>query len=143
LHLLLEVESDICELLLDVKDDFMLISGGEGVTTLSEDLHEIASQVTACQVEAEDGVWEGASLVDGDSVGDTITRVHDNTGSSSRGIEGQCGLHGDVQLGSVEGLEHNLGHLLSVGFGVAGSLGQEEGMLLRSSTELCNIKSGS
>ena len=41
LHLLLEVEGDVGELLLDVTDDFTLGGGGEGVTTLSEDLHEV------------------------------------------------------------------------------------------------------
>ena len=38
--------------------------------------------------------------------------------------------------GQVEGLKHDLGHLLPVGLGVEGSLSQEDGLLLRGHTEL-------
>merc|ERR1712201_33787 len=40
-HLLLEIKSDIAELLLDVTDNLPLSSGGEGVATLSQDLHQV------------------------------------------------------------------------------------------------------
>merc|ERR1712102_29393 len=40
-HLLLEVKGNIAELLLDVTDNLALSGGGERVTTLSEDLHEV------------------------------------------------------------------------------------------------------
>merc|ERR1719363_50599 len=73
-HLLLEVKGDVAELLLDVTDNLALGGGGEGVATLGEDLHQVVSEVTASQVETEDGVGESISLVDGDSVGDTVTR---------------------------------------------------------------------
>lgn len=33
--------------------------GGEAVATLGEDLHEVVSQVTASQVQTEDGVGKG------------------------------------------------------------------------------------
>ena len=82
---------------------------------------------------------KGITLIDGDSVGDTITRVHDNTGGTARGIEGEHGLDGDVHGGGVEGLEHDLSHLLSVGLGVQGGLSQEDGVLLRGNTELCKM----
>merc|ERR1711972_666557 len=88
LHLLLEVEGDVGELLLDVADDLTLGGGGEGVTTLGEDLHQVVGEVTASEVETEDSVGEGISLVDGDGVGDTISRVEDDTGGTTRGIEG-------------------------------------------------------
>ena len=70
-HFLLEVEGDVAELLLDVTDDFTFGSGGERVTTLSQDLHQVVSQVTASQVETEDSVGKGISFIDGDGVGDT------------------------------------------------------------------------
>jgi len=38
-HLLLEVQSNVAELLLNVTDNLTLSSGGEGVSTLSQDLH--------------------------------------------------------------------------------------------------------
>merc|ERR1712117_541114 len=78
-HLLLEVEGNIAELLLDVTDNLTLSSGGERVTPLGEDLHEVVGQLTASQVKTEDGVGESITFIDGDGVGDTITRVHDNT----------------------------------------------------------------
>merc|ERR1711894_776091 len=65
------------------------------------------------------------TLIDGNSVGDTITRVHDNTSGTTRGIHG----------GHVEGLKHDLGHLFTIGLGVEGSLSQEDGLFLRGDTE--------
>merc|ERR1719208_113223 len=84
----------------------------------------------------DNGVGESITLVDGDSVGDTISRVHDDTSGTSGGVEGEDSLDGDVHGGHVEGLEHDLGHLLSVGLGVEGSLSQEDGLLLGGNTEL-------
>merc|ERR1719515_290141 len=135
-HLLLEVKSDIAELLLDVTDDLTLSGGGERVTTLSEDLHEVVGELTASQVQTEDGVGESITLVDGDTVGDTVTGVHDDTSGTSGGIQGEDSLDGDVHGGHIEGLEHDLGHLLTVGLGVEGSLSQEDGLLLGGNTEL-------
>ena len=58
-HLLLEVKSNIAELLLDVTDNLTLSSGGERVTSLSQDLHQVVGQVAASQVQSEDGVGKG------------------------------------------------------------------------------------
>ena len=135
-HLLLEVKGDIAELLLDVTDDLTLSGGGERVTALSEDLHEVVGQLTASQVQTEDGVGESITLIDGDGVGDTIARVHDDTCGTARGIEGEDSLDGDIHGGHVEGLKHDLSHLLPVGLGVEGSLSQEDGLLLRGNAEL-------
>merc|ERR1719381_246811 len=135
-HLLLEVEGNIAELLLDVTDNLTLSSGGERVTPLGEDLHEVVGQLTASQVKTEDGVGESITFIDGDGVGDTITRVHDNTSGTARGIKGKDSLDGNVHGGHVEGLEHDLGHLLPVSLGVEGSLSQEDGLLLWGNTEL-------
>merc|ERR1711923_19103 len=79
---------------------------------------------------------KGITLVDGDTVGDTVTGVHDDTGGTAGGIQREHSLDGDVHGGRVEGLEHDLGHLLPVGLGVEGSLSQEDGLLLRGNTEL-------
>merc|ERR1719374_197914 len=67
-HLLLEVEGDVAELLLDVTDDLALGGGDHGVASLGHDLHEVVGQVASGQVETQDGVGEGVTLVDGDSV---------------------------------------------------------------------------
>ena len=135
-HLLLKVKGNVAELLLDVTDDFAFGGGGEGVATLSEDLHEVVCQVTTSQVQTEDGMGEGITFIDGHSVGDTITRVKHDTGGTSRGIQGEHGLDGDVHGRGVEGLEHDLGHLLTVGLGVKGSLSQQHRVLLRGDTKL-------
>merc|ERR1712212_342189 len=135
-HLLLEVKSNIAELLLDVTDNLTLSSGGERVASLSKDLHEVVCELTSSQVQTEDGVGEGITFIDGDGVGDTITRVHDNTSGTARGIEGKDSLDGDIHGGHVEGLEHDLSHLLPVGLGVQWGLSQEDRLLLWGNAKL-------
>ena len=66
----------------------------------------------------------------------TITRVHHNAGGAARGIEGEHGLDGNIHCRCVEGLKHDLSHLLPVGLGVEGSLSEEDGVFLGSHTEL-------
>src|SRR5688572_1040900 len=56
LHLGIEVESDVAELLLDVTNDLTLGSGGESITTLGEDLHEVVSKIATSKIETEDGM---------------------------------------------------------------------------------------
>ncbi len=58
-HLLLKVKGDVAQLLLDVTDNFSLCGGGERVSTLGEDLHEVVGQVTASKVKTKDGVGKG------------------------------------------------------------------------------------
>merc|ERR1719515_668794 len=87
-HLLLKVKSNIAELLLDVTDNLTLSSGGERVAPLSEDLHQVVGELTASQVKTKDGMGESITFIDGDGVGNTISRVHDNTSGTARGIEG-------------------------------------------------------
>merc|ERR1711963_887588 len=95
-HLLLEVKGDVAELLLDVTDNLALGGGDEGVAPLGEDLHEVVGELTASQVKTDNGVGESITLVDGDTVGDTVTGVHDNTGGTSGGVQGEDSLDGDV-----------------------------------------------
>merc|ERR1712130_891851 len=134
-HLLFEVKGNIAELLLDVTDNLTLSGSGERVTTLSEDLHEVIGEFTASQVQTEDGMGKGITFIDGDVVGDTITRVHDHTGGTTRGVEGKDSLDGNIHGGHVEGLKHDLSHLFTVSLGVEGSFSKEDGLLLRGNTE--------
>merc|ERR1711872_11042 len=127
-HPLLEVKSNIAELLLDVTDNLTLSSGGKRVATLSEDLHQVVGELTASKVKTDDGMGKGITFIDWDTMGDTITRVHDDTSGTARGIQRKDSLDGDIHGRHVEGLEHNLGHLLTVGLGVEGSLSKKDGL---------------
>ena len=49
------------------------------VASLSQDLHQVVSQITTSQIQTHDGVGQSVSLIDGDVVGHTITRVQHNT----------------------------------------------------------------
>merc|ERR1719431_723025 len=129
-HLLLEVQGDIAKLFLDVTDNFTLGGGGEGVATLCQDLHQVVGELTASQVQTDDGMGKSITFIDGDTVGDTVTGVHHDTSGTAGGVQGKYGLDGDIHGGHVEGLKHNLGHLLPVGFGVEGGLSQQDGLLL-------------
>jgi hypothetical protein len=135
-HLLLKVQGDVAQLLLDVTDNLALGGGGERVATLGEDLHQVVGELTASQVKTQDGVGQGITFIDGDGVGDTIAGVHDDTGGTTGSVQGEDSLDGNIHGGHVEGLKHDLGHLLSVGLGVEGSLSEEDGLLLGGNTEL-------
>merc|ERR1712002_54897 len=91
-HFLLKVKSNIAELLLDVTDNLTLSSGGERVATLSEDLHQVVGKFTSSKVKTDNGMREGITFIDRNTMGDTITRVHDNTSGTARGIEGEDSL---------------------------------------------------
>merc|ERR1719300_1816689 len=100
-HFLLKVKGDIAELLLDVTDNLTLSSGGEGVTAFGKDLHEVVGELTSSQVKTNDGMRKGITFIDGNSVGNAITRVHDNTSGTARGIEGEDSLDGNIHSGHV------------------------------------------
>jgi len=136
LHLLVKVKSNEGELLLNITDDFTLSSCGEGVTTLSEDLHQVLGQVAASKIQTHNGVGKSITFIDGDSVGDTITRVQHATSGTTGGIQRKHSLNVDIHGRDVEGLEHDLSHTLSVGLGVEGSLSQQDRVFLRSNTKL-------
>ena len=135
-HLLFEVKGHVAQLLLDVADDFALGCGGERVATLGEDLHQVVGQVATCQVQTENGVGQGVSLVDGHGVGDAIARVEHDSGGTAGGVQREHGLDGDVHGGGVEGLEHDLSHLFPVGLRVEGGLSQKHWVLLGGHTQL-------
>merc|ERR1712055_490776 len=104
-HLLFEVKGNIAELLLDVTDNLTLSSGGERVATLSEGLHQVVGELTSSKIKTDNSMGKGIPFIDGNTMGDTISRVHDNTSGTSRGIEGEDSLDGNIHGGHVEGLE--------------------------------------
>merc|ERR1719342_368158 len=115
-------------------DNFALSGGGERVATLGEDLHEIVGELTSSKVKTDNGMGKSITFIDRDTMGDTVPRVHDDTSGTSGSIEGEDSLDGNIHSGHVEGLKHDLGHLLTVGLGVEGSLSEEDGLFLRGNT---------
>ena len=79
---------------------------------------------------------EGVSLVDGHCVGDTVARVEHDTGGTARGVQREYSLDSNVHGWGVEGLKHDLGHLLTVGLRVEGSFRQQDRVLLGCDTQL-------
>ncbi len=61
-------------------------------------------------------------------MGDAVAGVDDEAGGPSGGIEAEDGLHGDVDCWNVEGLEHDLGHLFTIGPRVQGGFGEQDGV---------------
>merc|ERR1719447_420385 len=72
------------------------------------------------------GVGKGVTFIDWDVVGDTITRVDNNTGGSARGVQAENSLDADVHGWVVEGFEHDLGHLFTVSLGVQWGVSEED-----------------
>merc|ERR1719167_536609 len=91
-HFLFKVKGDIAELLLDVTDNFAFSGGGEGIATLSKDLHQVVGELTSSEVKTKDSMGKSVTFIDGDGVRDTITRVHDDASGTTRGIEGEDSL---------------------------------------------------
>ena len=58
------------------------------------------------------------------------------TGGTAGSVQGQDSLDGHIHGGDVEGLKHDLGHLLSVGLGVQGGFSEQGGVLLGCHTQL-------
>merc|ERR1719209_2001066 len=135
-HFLFKVKSNIAKFLLDVTNNLSFSSGGEGVATFCQDLHQVVSQVSAGKIKTKDGMWKSITFIDGNSVRDTISRVKHNPSGSARSIQGEDSLDGNIHGWGVEGLKHDLGHLFTVSFGVEGSFGQEDWVFLWGNTEL-------
>ena len=57
-----------------------------------QDLHQVVSQITTGKIETEDGVGQSITLIDGHSVGHTITAVQHNTSGPAASVQGQDGL---------------------------------------------------
>ena len=69
--------------------------------SLSHDFHEVVGQVSSSQIETQDGVRKGVTLIDGDGVGDTVTNVEDETSCAARSVEGKDSLNTDIPMEKV------------------------------------------
>ena len=89
-----------------------------------QELDHMVGDGSSSDVVLFDGMWDGETLVNWDGVSNTISGVADDTGGSTVGVEGEDGLDGNVESLHLESLEHELGHLLSVGLWISWGLGQ-------------------
>jgi hypothetical protein len=128
-HLGFEVQGNIAKFFLDVSDDFTFSGGDEGVSSFSKDLHEVVSKISTGQVHTGNGVGKGITFIDWDIVGNTISRVQDDTGGTSGSVEGEDSLDANIHGWVVEGFKHDLGHLFTVSLGVQWGF-SEEGWVL-------------
>ena len=135
LELLIEIKSDVAQLLFDITNDFTFGGGGEGITTLGEVLDKKIGQITTGKIDTEDSVGKSKTLVDGDSVSDAITRIKDDASGTTRSVERKDSLDGDVESRRVKGLEHDLGHFFTIRLWVEGSLCEEDRVFFRGDTE--------
>jgi len=62
-HFLLKVKSNIAKFLLDISDNFSLSCGGETVTSLGENLHEMIGEITASQIKTKDSMRKSITWV--------------------------------------------------------------------------------
>ncbi len=73
LECLIVVVNDVAHLFLDISYNLELCRRGKGVAASAKKLSKVLGKVTTSQVDALDSVGDGVALVDGDSVGNTVT----------------------------------------------------------------------
>ena len=136
--LLGDVGAHVRVLLLDALGHLLGLGGGDALVALTEELLDKEGDVAAGDGDVLDARADDVALGDGDDVSHTITRVDNGTGEGTLGhlaagpggSEGENGLNGDVETGDVEGLEEDLGEVLTVLGGVERRLGEEEVVVL-------------
>lgn len=80
---LLVVVDNVAHFFLDVLNDFDFSVGGKAIASLVQDFLEVSGDVSTSQMNSLNSVRYGITLINWDSVGNTITRVEDDTGSST------------------------------------------------------------
>ena len=83
LVLSLVVLCNVGVLFLDVTNDFKFGGGGEGLTDTEEELLHVVGKDATSDFHLLNGVGDGETFEDGDSVGNTITSIADETGGST------------------------------------------------------------
>merc|ERR1719253_2275543 len=79
---------------------------------------------------------KGITFVDWDSVRNTISRIQNTTGGTTRSIQRKDGLDVHVHGWDIESLKHDLSHTFTVSLGVHGSLGKKNRVGLGGDTKL-------
>lgn len=72
------------------------------------------------------GMRDRETFINWNSMGNTISRIDDETSGSTIGVEGENSLDGNVKSLNLESLEHEGSHLFSVGFWISRSFSQHD-----------------
>jgi hypothetical protein len=75
------------------------------------------------------GMRDRETFIYWNSMGNTISRIDDETGGSTIGVKGKNSLDGDIKSLNLECLKHEGSHLLSVSFWVSWGFGQHDFVL--------------
>ena len=134
----LNILRDEADLLFHGSDDLVPggLSSGLGDSVSGKEVDHVVGDGSSCYVVLSNCVGDRESFEDGDGMGDTVSRIADESGSSSVGVKGEDGLDSNVKSLDLEGLEHEGGHLLSVGLGVHRRFGKEDLVLTGVHSEL-------
>lgn len=130
-ELLDNVGADVAELLLDALGS---LQAGVGLASVTEQGLDEVGDVATGDWDGFDGRADNVTLGDGDDVGHTISGIDNGTGEGAvlgfgggpGGSKGEDGLDGNVETGAVEGLEHDLGGVLTGFWRVEWWFGEEE-----------------
>lgn len=125
-------------LLLDGSDD--LLPGTS--STLGSDsvkgqkfFHVLGNGSTGNEVLAN-SMGNGETFEDWHSMGNTISGIANDTSGTAVSVKRHDSLDGNVETIALELLEHDFGHLFSVGLGVSRSLSEKDVVLRRIASEL-------
>jgi len=108
------VVHNIAHFFLDIFYDFDFSIGCEAIAPLVENLLQVSGDISTCQVDSLDCMWDSITFIDWYCVGNTISGVQDNTGGSTIWIERQYCLDTHIEAWDIENLKHYLGHLFSI-----------------------------
>ena len=125
------IVDDKAHFLLDVLNDLNFCICGETVASIVQDLLKVFGDVPTSEVNPLNSVGDSIPFIYWHSVRNTVTRVEDDTGSSTIGVKCQNCLNTYVEARHIENLEHYLGHLLPVFFWIKRCLSHQDWMLLR------------
>jgi len=107
---------NIAHFFLDIFYDFNFGISGEAITSLVKDLLQVSCNISTCQMDSLDSMWDGITLIDWDGMWNTISWVQDNTSCSTIWIERQYCLDTHIEAWDIKDLKHYLGHLFSILF---------------------------
>ena len=81
------VRNNVANTLLNIADNFVLSWRSERQTTFLKNLLQVFSKVLACQLNALNCRRNGITFINGDSMGNALTRVEHCTSGLTAGIE--------------------------------------------------------